>query len=350
MQQRSNRQRWWQKSCSDRPATVTSAESKIYFNSLENTKWQSTAPGPPLPLLPEAEEIEKRDFFNELKVKKPKVLNINTGTVRSYARENRLFSKWLNCCIYAEFMERILRGFIVLLCVISIAATVTEEPPRQVAKMWPLINSDVFMAFSHCLLHGAEGRSVGGALMCWNVLLEQLYHCLAICGCWDIRLITDRDQAEEAPDINTSIQPVHANGRQQSSLLMNAMVVRDNKGPTHTALHAECSFLSVICFCSSFTPHTDLCSGPADILKYMNRWWRSDPPDTMPWTHSSLAAKPQTTACHTVLSVNTADVFWNRFFGSFESNMWMNRPIVNFAGWVKKAHVSALKVIVSACK
>lgn len=91
--------------------------------------------------------------------------------------------------------------------------------------------------------------------MCWNALLEQFYH-------------------QEAPDINTSIQPVHANGRQQSSLLMNAMVVCDNKGPTHTALHAE--FLSVICFCSSlpaallrFTPHTDRCSGPADILKYM---------------------------------------------------------------------------------
>lgn len=150
MQQRSNRQRWWQKRSSDRPATVTSAESKIYFNSLENTKWQSTAPGPPLPLLPEVEEIEKRDVFNELKVKKPKVHNINTGTVRGYARENRLFSKWLYCGIYAEVMERVLRGFIVLLCVVSVAATVSEEPPRQVAKMWTLISSDVFMAFSHC--------------------------------------------------------------------------------------------------------------------------------------------------------------------------------------------------------
>lgn len=177
--------------------------------------------------------------------------------------------------------------------------------------------------------------------MCWNVLLEQLYHCSAICGCWDIRLITDPDQAEEheASDINTSIQPIHANGRQQSSLLMKAIVVCDNKGPTHTALHAECS-LSAAAFqlpSSGFTPHTDLCSGPGDILR--GETWSDDGGRTplTPWTHcSSLAAKPQTTACHTVLSVNTADVFWNRFFGYFESNMWMNRPIVNFAGWVKK--------------
>lgn len=78
---------------------------------------------------------EKRDVFNELTVKKPKVLNINTGTVRSYARENRLFSKWLYCGIYAEVMERVLGGVIVLLCVVSVAATVSEEPPRHVAKM-----------------------------------------------------------------------------------------------------------------------------------------------------------------------------------------------------------------------
>lgn len=149
---------------------------------------------------------------------------------------------------------------------------------------------------------------------------------------WLLRLITDPDQAEEqeAPDINTSIQAIHANGRQQSSLLMKAMVVCDNKGPTHTALHAECTFLSVICFCSSF---------PAALLRLhtthrpllwswwytqrgdMIRWWRSDSPDTMPWTHcSSLAAKPQTTACHTILSVNMVEVSWNPFLGYFESN------------------------------